>query len=88
MQGVGGGQVPVLVEVSGRGRVGEQTMICLPRGEEEGEVVEPGHRDEREQERLEVRTEHRLVMKRQWKKLKAKSVLTVAQALSRDEEHS
>jgi len=83
--------VPVLLEVEGKGRLSQQTLLCLPfpGDEEDLDLVEPLHEDAKEGERKEKRNEHKLTkkrLKRQWKKLKSKQVLVKAQAVIKDEE--
>ena len=83
--------VPVVLEVEGKGRLGQQTLLCLPfpGDEEDLDLVEPLHEDAKEGERKEKRNEHKVTkkrLKRQWKKLKSKQVLVKAQAVVKDEE--
>ena len=83
--------VPVLLEVEGKGRLSQQTMLCLPfpTDQEDWDLVEPQHEDAKEEERKEKRKEHKVTkkrLKRQWKKLKSKQVLVKAQAVVKDED--
>merc|ERR1712192_326689 len=83
--------VPVLLEVEGKGRLGQQTMLCLPfpTDQDDLDLVEGKHEDVKEEERKEKRQEHKVMkkrLKRQWKKLKSKQVLVKAQAVVKDEQ--
>ena len=83
--------VPILLEVEGKGRLGEQTMLCLPfpGDQDDLDLVEHSHEDVKVEERKEKRQEHMVVKKRlkkQWKKLKSKQVLVKAQATIKDQE--
>ena len=75
----------------GKGRLEENTVICVPRESdllEDGDgLCEPKQKDDMELERREKRRKHKEKMKRQkrqWKKVKDKKVLLVAQGIAEE----
>ena len=87
--------VRVRIKLVGKGRLGENSLLCVPRKsdliEEKGSEVisEPQQKDEMEKERKEKRKQHQEKMKRlkrQWKKVKNKKVLMVAQRIAEEKE--
>ena len=100
---VGGGEVNmdylnkgllrVRVRLSGKGRLGENSVICLPRKsdllEDDEGLCEPKQNDEcavqRNMERK-LHKEKKKRQKRQWKKVKDKKVLMIAQGIAEEKE--
>ena len=78
-----------------KGRLGGNSLICIPREAdliaEDGVdgISEPQQKDEMELERKDKRKQHKEKMKRlkrQWKKVKDKKVLLVAQGIAEEKE--
>ena len=83
----------VKIKMSGKGRLEENTVIHVPREsdllETEDGLCEPKQNDDLELERKEKRMQHKEKMKRQkrqWKKVKNKKVLLVAQGIAEEKE--
>jgi len=85
--------IRVRVLIRGKGVINENAVLCVPREsdyeESSGEIFEPLQSDDLEQERKVSKKLHKEKMKRQkrqWKKVKNKQVLMIAQSVAEEKE--
>jgi len=83
-----GGLVLVRLQLMGRGTIVENSVICLPEpGDGAAGLVEPQHPDPEHQQRRQARLQHQTRLKRlkrQWKKVKVKTVEEMAASVAED----